>query len=112
METTSASHLSRRVGLALAALVVATAAQAAEPRPGAAGTQQSSSPIAGLSDEYRLGPGDKLRIEVYKDPQLSQSVQIRPDGKITLPLVGDIDATGKTPLELRDRVAEALKQYL
>src|SRR5579864_2895533 len=42
--------------------------------------------------EYRLGPGDKLRIEVYKDQQLSQSVQIRPDGKITLPLVGDMDA--------------------
>ena len=49
----------------------------------------------GVSDEYRLGPGDKLRIEVYKDPQLSQSVQVRPDGKITLPLVGDVDATGQ-----------------
>src|SRR5262249_10338414 len=65
-----------------------------------------------LSDEYRLGPGDKLRIEVYKDPQLSQSVQIRPDGKITLPLVGDIDATGRTPIELRDQVAQALKEFM
>ena len=64
------------------------------------------------SDDYRLGPGDKLRVEVYKDAQLSQSVQIRPDGKITLPLVGDIDATGKTPLELRDNVAKALKEYM
>ena len=63
-------------------------------------------------DEYRLGPGDKLRIEVYKDTQLSQSVQIRPDGKITLPLVGDIDATGKTPIELRDTIASALKEYM
>ena len=50
--------------------------------------------------EYRLGPGDKLRIEVYKDAQLSQSVQVRPDGKITLPLVGDLDATSRTPIEL------------
>jgi len=65
-----------------------------------------------ISDEYRLGPGDKLRIEVYKDPQLSQSVQIRPDGKITLPLIGDLDATTRTPLELRDTIAKALKEYI
>jgi polysaccharide export outer membrane protein len=63
-------------------------------------------------DDYRLGPGDKLRIEVYKDPQLSQSVQIRPDGKITLPLVGDIPANGDTPLQLRDRISTALKEYM
>src|SRR6266545_1467380 len=62
-----------------------------------------------LSDEYRVGPGDKLRIEVYKDPQLSQSVQVRPDGKITLPLVGDMEATGRTPIELRDAIARSLK---
>jgi polysaccharide export outer membrane protein len=62
--------------------------------------------------DYRLGSGDKLRIEVYKDPQLSQSVQIRPDGKITLPLVGDIEAAGTTPIELRDTVSRQLKEYM
>ena len=62
--------------------------------------------------EYRLGPGDKLRIEVYKDPQLSQSVQVRPDGKITLPLVGDVEASGRTPIELRDALATSLKEYM
>src|SRR3954471_16209814 len=67
---------------------------------------------AAQSNDYRLGPGDKLRIEVYKDPQLSQSVQVRPDGKITLPLVGDVDATGKTPIELRDTLATSLKEYM
>ena len=41
---------------------------------------------------YRIGNGDKLRIEVYKDQQLSQSVQVRPDGRITPPLIGDLDA--------------------
>ena len=66
----------------------------------------------GVNEEYRLGPGDKLRIEVYKDPQLSQSVQIRPDGKITLPLVGDVEATGKTPIELRDGLAKSLKEFM
>jgi polysaccharide export outer membrane protein len=65
-----------------------------------------------LPDDYKLQPGDKLRIEVYKDEQLSQSVQIRPDGKITLPLVGDITAMSLTPLDLRDRVTSALREYV
>ena len=60
-----------------------------------------SSPAA----DYRLTPGDKLRVEVYKDAQLSQSLQIRPDGKVTLPLLGDIVATDLTPIQLRDRIA-------
>jgi polysaccharide export outer membrane protein len=62
--------------------------------------------------DYRLVPGDKLRVEVYKDAQLSQSVQVRPDGKITLPLANDIAAAGKTPTELRDAISEALKSYI
>jgi polysaccharide export outer membrane protein len=65
-----------------------------------------------LGDEYRLGPGDKLRIEVYKDVQLSQSVQVRPDGKITLPLIGDLDANNRTPIELRDTITTSLKEYV
>jgi len=69
-------------------------------------------PPGAASEEYRVGPGDKLRIEVYKDPQLSQSVQVRPDGKITLPLVGDLEATGRTPLELREALAKSLKEYI
>jgi len=65
-----------------------------------------------LADDYKLQAGDKLRIEVYKDAQLSQSVQIRPDGKITLPLVGDVAAMGLTPIDLRERIATALKDYM
>lgn len=72
-------------------------------------SRADTSPIVG---EYRLGAGDKLRIEVYKDTQVSQSVQIRPDGKITLPLVGDIEATDKTPLELRDQITKSLREYM
>ena len=52
------------------------------------GGSAANTPVAQNTD-YRLAPGDKLRIEVYKDP-LSQSLQIRPDGKVTLPLVGDM----------------------
>ena len=67
---------------------------------------------ASAAADYRLSPGDKLRVEIYKDSQLSQSLQVRPDGKITLPLAGDIPASGRTPLELRDGIAEALKAYI
>ena len=67
---------------------------------------------AATAADYRLAVGDKLRVDVYKDPQLSQSLQIRPDGKITLPLVGDIPAAGRTSTELRDAIAADLKEYI
>jgi polysaccharide export outer membrane protein len=65
-----------------------------------------------VSADYRLVAGDKLRIEVYKEPQLSQSVQIRPDGKITLPLVGDVLAAGVTPQELTKTLTERLREFV
>jgi len=74
--------------------------------------KQVASGPAAVTDEYRLGPGDKLRIEVYKDEQLSQSVQVRPDGKITLPLIGDLEASSHTPIELRDTITTSLKEYI
>ena len=74
--------------------------------------KQAAAGPAAVNDEYRLGPGDKLRIEVYKDSQLSQSVQVRPDGKITLPLIGDLEASSRTPLELRDTITASLKDYV
>jgi len=67
---------------------------------------------ASTATDYRLAAGDKLRIEVYKDTQLSQSLQVRPDGKITLPLVGDVAAAGRTSVELRDAIAGALEEYI
>jgi len=72
-------------------------------------TLPSVAPVAG---DYRLAPGDKLRVEVYKDAQLSQALQVRPDGKVTLPLVGDIVASDLTPIQLRDRIAASLKEYV
>ncbi len=65
-----------------------------------------------VDTEYRLGAGDKLRVEVYREPQLSQSLQVRPDGKITLPLIGDVDAQGSTAIELRDHLSTSLKEYV
>jgi polysaccharide export outer membrane protein len=80
-------------------------------RPGSA-SPSTTAAAASTGADYRLAAGDKLRIEVYKDAQLSQSLQIRPDGKITLPLVGDVPAAGRTSLELRDAIASSLTEYM
>ncbi|MGH9346655.1 MAG: polysaccharide biosynthesis/export family protein [Vicinamibacterales bacterium] len=100
--------------LVLAALVLAPAAAGAQAKP--AGASDSTAAVTNArpwtNDEYRLGPGDKLRVEVYREAQLSQSLQVRPDGKITLPLVGDVAAAGKTPIELRDGLTASLKEYV
>jgi polysaccharide export outer membrane protein len=99
----------------LAALIAGTAqAQTGAPSSGAVGTSGSrtNAKTPDASADYRMVPGDKLRIEVYKDAALSQSVQIRPDGKITLPYVGDMVAAGMTPTALRDSIALALKEYI
>ncbi len=102
----------RTVSVSTAAALVAALSLGA-PRAAAASDDKKPAPGAmSFTDDYRLGAGDKLRIEVYKDPQLSQSVQIRPDGKITLPLIGDMGATGMTPIELRDEIAKQLKEYI
>ena len=79
---------------------------------GTSGTTAAPASSAATSVDYRLSAGDKLRIEVYKDAQLSQSLQIRPDGKITLPLIGDIAAAGQTSAELRDSLVKALHEYI
>jgi polysaccharide biosynthesis/export protein len=80
--------------------------------PSAARTTTRTATARWNEQDYKLGPGDKLRVEVYKMDQLSQSLQIRPDGKITLPLVGDVPAAGSTPIELRDTLSTALKEYV
>jgi polysaccharide export outer membrane protein len=99
----------RRLAAAALLWLVAPVA-AAHPSPGTADGLQSASRAADA--DYRVAAGDKLRIEVYQESQLSQSVQVRPDGKITLPLVGDIDAIGRTPLELRSDIANRLMEFL
>jgi polysaccharide export outer membrane protein len=83
-----------------------------QPPPTTAPGDRARPTQAPTPDDYKLQPGDKLRIEVYKDAQLSQSVQVRPDGKITLPLVGDITAMSLTPEDLREKVTAALRDYV
>lgn len=63
--------------------------------------------------QYVIGPGDVLSVFVYQSPALStNSLPVRPDGRISVPLVADIQAAGKTPTELGHDIAEQLKKYV
>jgi polysaccharide biosynthesis/export protein len=62
--------------------------------------------------DYVIGADDTLHISVWKEPDLSETLPVRPDGKISMPLLNDISAAGLTPLELKDSITEKLKKYV
>ncbi len=61
---------------------------------------------------YIIGPGDNVNIFVWRNPEVSNSVPVRPDGKITTPLVEDLQASGKTPTELAREIEKVLATYI
>lgn len=63
-------------------------------------------------DQYLIGPGDTLRIFVWRNPEISVTVPVRPDGKISTPLVEDIQAVGKTPTQLARDMETQLATYI
>lgn len=70
-------------------------------------------PAVSESDtEYRIGPGDQLGIFVWQNKDLSTEVPVRPDGKISLPLINDMVAAGKTPTQLSTDIQDQLKKYV
>ena len=69
-------------------------------------------PASSTSASYVVGPEDVIEVFVWKEPDLSTTVTIRPDGMITLPLAGELDAAGYTPTQLGEMVADRLKQYM
>lgn len=62
--------------------------------------------------EFVLGANDALRINVWKNPELSTDVRVRPDGTVTMPLIGDIRAVGKTPSWLKQEITRRLASYI
>jgi polysaccharide biosynthesis/export protein len=91
-------------GVIAPALASAQAPVAASPERD---TNRSTPP-----DAYRIGPEDVLQVSVWKNMDISRSVVVRPDGKISLPLVNDVQAAGLTPLELRDVLTKKLADYM
>jgi len=96
----------RAACIAVAMTMVVALTLSAAPRPG----ESEAEPP--LNNDYRIGVGDLLNIQVWKETDLTRSVPVRPDGKISFPLLDDIQAAGLTPLELKAALTEKLKQYL
>ena len=88
-------------------------------KPEAAATKAEASEkaaSAGAATEnealYKIGPQDVLRIDVWKEPEISRTVPVRPDGKISLPLLNDVQAAGLTPTQLASVISEGLKKFI
>lgn len=67
---------------------------------------------ASLASGYRIGSDDVLAVHVWKEPDLSATVSVRPDGKITLPVIGDVEVGGRSPQDVQSEVQNRLKAYV
>jgi polysaccharide export outer membrane protein len=93
------------VGVLAVSLLIAVDASSAQ-GPATAPAEQNS------PEAYRIGAEDMLQISVWKNEMLSRTVPVRPDGKISLPLVNDVQAAGLTALELREVLTRKLAEYI
>ena len=110
-----------RLACVAALALLAGCADASRPGPAAPAANPAAanpaSPAAPAGQEgdagaYVIGPGDQLRVFVYDAPQLSTDVPVRPDGRISTPLVPEIVAAGKTPRQLSQDLTERLKEFI
>jgi polysaccharide export outer membrane protein len=92
-----------RAALPLLLLAACSSAPQYPPAPPAAGSKNYN---------YLIGPGDTLNVIVWRNPDLSTTIQVRPDGKITVPLVEDLTAVGKDPTQLARDIESALQKYI
>ncbi len=94
--------------------VSALAQQAPVPRQAPSVAPAAVTPAASVPAPpgYVIGPEDVLQVLYWREKDLSAEVTVRPDGMITLPLLNDVQASGLTPEQLRDRVIEAAKRYV
>lgn len=74
--------------------------------------QNSPSPAQECPAAYLIGPEDVLDISVWKNTDISRTVPVRPDGKISLPLLNDVQAAGLSPMQLRDTLTKSLAAYI
>ena len=101
-------------GLVLSLSAVAFVTGCAGPQPS---SQEAINEALSLQtstsvDEYILGPTDAIQISVWRNADLSINVPVRPDGRVSMPLIGDIKATGKTPEQLADEIERGLAAYI
>ena len=92
--------------------VAATLTSCASGRPSYKASEVSDTAAAAQSSDYSIGPGDSLQIFVWDHEDLSTSVQVRPDGRISTPLVEDLQAAGRTPTQLARDIEGVLQEYV
>lgn len=101
--------MNRIAELLMLCTIALLAACASGPRPGDAPTVN---PEAQAVAEYRIGVDDSIRVAVWQNPDLNVTVPVRPDGMISVPLVGDVMAGGKTPTEVAAEIKEKLATFV
>jgi polysaccharide export outer membrane protein len=104
------------LALALAPGLVSTGAAAQQPPaaavgPDAVAASRGAESAAEVPADYIIGPEDVLSVVYWRDKDMTGDVAVRSDGKISLPLLNDVQAAGLTPIQLRDRLVEASKEY-
>lgn len=104
----------RLVIIVLLALSIAGWAQSNSKTDGQpnSGSTADASHAAAAGPSYVIGPEDVLLISVWKEGDLTNTLPVRPDGKISMPLLNDVQAAGLTPMQLADSLTEKLKKYL
>ena len=75
-------------------------------------SQGQSAPAPLASPDYVIGPEDTLHISVWKEPDLTATLPVRPDGKVSMPLLNDVQAAGLKPMQLADSITERLRKYI
>jgi polysaccharide biosynthesis/export protein len=95
-----------------AAAMLAQSADPASDEAKAKPTAADAPPAQNTAHDYVIGADDTLQISVWHEPDLRETLPVRPDGKISLPLLNDVQAAGLTPLELKDSITEKLKKYI
>jgi len=99
--------------LLIGALFCAPFADAQEaPAPKMDPPAKTAPPVTSVDPDYKIGPQDVLRIDVWKEPDISRTIPVRPDGKISLPLLNDVQAAGMTAMQLAGSLRESLSKYL
>lgn len=97
--------------LVVATLVILVAACASTP-PVPEDVKSAPTFVGGMEGEYRIGVDDRVQVSVWRNPELSVTVPVRPDGMISVPLIGDVQAGGKTPPEVAELIRTKLSSYV
>ncbi|MBV8207197.1 MAG: polysaccharide biosynthesis/export family protein [Acidobacteria bacterium] len=87
-------------------------AKPAVPAPAAVVPAVTPAAAPAVAPDYQIGPEDVITVSVWKEPELSAQVAVRPDGKVSLPLLGDVQASGFTPISLGTDITERLKKFV